>query len=413
MMNFILNSDGWDGAKRNALGVALVSAVLLSAELGSAGAAGESGAMAPRDDINPALLYWQAFDRRVELPTDIHKGMFAEPPTLALAEAELHVVKYDGMFECLRRAAQMRVPCDWGSDPADGPGAYIPNLLTLRKTAQIVPVRVHYAVEAGRDQQAVDDAMAILVLGRHTGRALTLVPTMIGMAIESLALQTVADHFQQLDPVALTSMEAQLDAAPARATVKQAMAMERARFLDWTIARLEGVREEYGGDPTKASEECRATMERILNQEIRDGLALGGRSLDQMIALFRAARPVYDWLGPILSATPDRLALEHAEFQRKIDALKNPLAEVLAPNVLKARRTELRLDAQLAMVRAAIALRSGGEEAFRKLRDPFGDGPFILRRFGSGEHAPFELSSRLREPDAREVALKFGGSRSQ
>ncbi|MBL9170308.1 MAG: hypothetical protein JNN07_21410 [Verrucomicrobiales bacterium] len=154
-------------------------------------------------------------------------------------------------------------------------------------------------------------------------------------------------------------------------------------------------------------------MERILNQEIRDGLAPAGRSLDQMVALFRAARPIYDWLEPIMSATPDRLAWEHAEFQRKIDALKNPLVEVLVPNILKARQTELRLEAHLAMLRAAIALRSGGEGAFRQIRDPFGDGPFILRRFGSGEHASFELSSNLREPDKREVALKFVGSRSE
>lgn len=413
MMNLRFNSDGWDGAKRNVLGVALLSAVLLSAKLAATGATGELGGVAPREDINPALLYWQAFDRRVELPADLRKEMFAEPPTLALTEAEPHIAKYDVMFECLHRAAQMRVPCDWGSDPADGPGAYIPNLVTLRRTAQLLPVRVHYAIEAGRAQRAVEDAMAILVLGRHTGRAQTLVPTMIGMSIESLALKTVADHFQQLDRAALKSLESQLDAAPARATVKEAMATERTRFLDWMITRLEAVRAEHGGDPAQAFEECRAAMERILDQEIRNALDPAGRSLDQMIALCRAARPVYDWLQPILSAKPDQLALEHEEFQRKIGALKNPLVEALVPNILKARQTELRLDAHLAMIRAAIAFRSGGEAAFRQIRDPFGDGPFILRRLGSGEHAPFELSSSLREPGEREVALKFAGSRSQ
>lgn len=420
MLNFPWNPDGSETKKRNppglGLGLGLIAVVLLCAELAVAGAAEqtqERGAPAPRTDINPALLYWQAFDQRVELSADVRKAIFAEPPTLSLAEAEPHIARYDLMFERLRCAARMRLPCDWGSDPADGPGAYIPNLVTLRKTAQLVPIRVHYALEAGRDQQAVEDAMAVLVLGRHTGQALTLVTTMIGMAIESLALTTVADHFQQLRPDALNSLEAQLNSAPARATVKQAMTKERTLFLDWMIARLEGLRAEQGIDEAKALEEFRTMIQRTLNLDTLGGLDSSGQSLSQVIATFRAARPAYDWAQLVAAAPPDRLSLEHETFQQKVADLKNPLTETLMPNLLKARQTELRLNAHLAMVRAAIALRSGGEEAFRRIRDPFGDGPFILRRLGSGENAPFELDSGLRKTDERGVALKFAGGRPQ
>jgi len=50
-----------------------------------------------------------------------------------------------------------------------------------------------------------------------------------------------------------------------------------------------------------------------------------------------------------------------------------------------------------------------GEDAFKKLRDPFGNGPFILRRLpgGSGE-AGFELDSGLSQIRTN-TALKFMG----
>jgi hypothetical protein len=399
------------------IGLGLVAAVVISLEL-AAGAA-EPAAEAPerlggavfRQDINPALLYWQAFDQRVDLPADARKGMFAEPPTLSLAEAEGYLARYDLMFERLRRAARMRVPCDWGSDPADGPEAYIPNLVTLRRTAQLVPVRVHYALEAGREQMAVDDAMAGLVLGRHTSQGQTLVTTMIGVAIESLMLKTVADHFQQLGPDALISLRSQLDSAPPRATVKQAMAKEKTLVAEWMITRLGNLRAKHGPDEAKALAEFGVTMDRIGNLDFSGGPGQAGRSLDQTMASLQALRPVYEWVQQVVSAAPDQLRPEHEAFEQKVASLKNPLIEQLVPNTLKARQNELHLIAHLAMVRAAIALRVGGEAAFRQIRDPFGDGPFMLRRLGPDDGDAFELDSRLREFDEREVALKFAGGR--
>jgi hypothetical protein len=420
MLSSETKTNGLVRAMQTKIGLGLVAATMLSLVVAAGAAAAVSaveavdasgglGSVALRQDINPALLYWQAFDQRVEIPADVRKEMFAEPPTMALAEAEAYFARYDLVFERLRRAARMRVPCDWGSDPADGPEAYIPNLVTLRRTAQLVPVRVHYALEAGRDQLAVDDAMAGLVLGRHTSQSLTLVTTMIGLSIESLALKTVADHFQQLGPAALNSLRAQLDSAPARATVKQAMAKEKTLVLEWMITRLGNLRAKPGSDDVKALAEFRETMERMGNLADSAGLGQAGQSLDQMIASLQAMRPVYDWVQQVVSAPPDRLKPEHEGFQQKVELLKNPLVEPLVPNILKARQSELRLIAHLAMVRAAIALRVGGDEAFRQIHDPFGNRPFTLRRLGPDDNAAFELHSLLHEFDEREVAMKFTG----
>ncbi len=374
----------------------------------AAGGLRSADAGKPRSDINPALLYWQAFDQRVDIPAEVRKEMFAEPPTLPLEAARPHLARYDVTFDRLRRAAQMRVPCDWGSDPADGPGAYMPNLVTLRKTAQLVPVRVHYALEAGEEKQAVDDLMAGLVLGRHTSQSHTLVTTMIGVAIESMMLRTLADHFQQLSPDALLLLKAELDAAPARATVKQAMAGEKTLFLEWIIGRLERL-SSMQADGGQALDEFRRSMREVLNLNKVDGFAPEGEAIDRTLARYHSMRVVYDWVQGVASAPPDTLAADHQAFQERVKALRNPMADLLVPNILKARQTELRLNAHLAMVRAAIALRTEGEDAFRKIRDPYGDGPFLLRRLGPGEKDAFELDSKLRENDNHEVALKFTG----
>src|SRR5215212_714760 len=70
--------------------------------------------LTPRTNINPAVLYWQGFSLFPDLPANIRKELFAEPPRLPLADAEAPLKKLDQTFRFLRRAAQMQVRCDWG-----------------------------------------------------------------------------------------------------------------------------------------------------------------------------------------------------------------------------------------------------------------------------------------------------------
>jgi hypothetical protein len=59
--------------------------------------------------------------------------------------------------------------------------------------------------------------------------------------------------------------------------------------------------------------------------------------------------------------------------------------------------------AYVEMFRAGIAWRLKGEEAMKKVTDPFGDGPFTVRRWVGG----FELSSKL-TVRGRPVSLTVG-----
>src|SRR5262249_40862298 len=90
-----------------------------------------------------------------------------------------------------------------------------------------------------------------------------------------------------------------------------------------------------------------------------------------------------------------------------MDGSTNQVAQLIFPNVAQARRNEQGAIVHAAMVRAAVTLRLEGEDAFKKLRDPFGNGPFKLRRLPaeSGE-AGFELDSGLSQIRTN-TALKF------
>ena len=95
-----------------------------------------AGVLTPRTDINPAVLYWQAFSLYPDLPVDIRKELMADPPRLPAADAKEPLKKFDRMVEYLRRATRMKVPCDWGIDLSDGPATLMPNLVKIRQAVQ-------------------------------------------------------------------------------------------------------------------------------------------------------------------------------------------------------------------------------------------------------------------------------------
>src|SRR5208283_4711717 len=76
-----------------------------------------------RTDINPALLYYQAFLMAQNVPqadkdylgTNQWQGQ-------KLPERFGQIVAgYDNQFKLVREAAQQQVPCDWGADLYQGP----------------------------------------------------------------------------------------------------------------------------------------------------------------------------------------------------------------------------------------------------------------------------------------------------
>lgn len=369
-----------------------------------------TAALAPRTDINPAVLYWQGFSLYPELDASIRGDLLSEPPRLPLADAEEYLTKFDGTFKYLRRAAQMKVPCDWGIDLSEGPEALIPNLVKIRQCANAAVTRAHYALEAGRDQEASDDLAVILVLGRNAGTDGTLVSAMFAVAVENKIIDFVARNFHAFGPPSLVSLMKQIEAAPPRNTVKQSMAVERAAFLDWYIARLEAIRAAHPGNDREALEKVRELLAKTLGAKddtVDRIIESSGSTIGGLIAYFEPMGSIYESFQKLADTGPTELDQAAAEIADLTGKHTNLLARLIFPNIARARKTELGLVARSAMLRAAVTLRLEGEPAFQKIRDPFGDGPFTLRRLppDSGE-VGFELDSQLSEI-RKGTALKF------
>lgn len=354
-----------------------------------------------RTDINPALLYWQAFST---LPVQKEgDGQYVGPdwakgtPEAGAAEVAR---RYDGTAKLLRRAAAMKAPCDWGNDLTDGPATMLPNIAKIRRVAQVCALRARVALDEGREGEAREDLIALLHLGRHSAIEGTLVQVMVGMSVEDLVVSFIAGNLHQFTPATLRKLGAALDAAPRLVTTADAVKAERAAFYERMLAKVEALRTAHPDDDSKVLEEFRELMRRDIDggggsaNRIID--AAGG-SAKGLIQYIKQVAPIYDAMKRAASATHDVADERFEEFVALKSETTNLLANLLIPNITRARAKELESVARLAMLRAAIAYKTSGDAAFQQIRDPFGDGPF--ERVG-GEDG-FELRSKLAVQQAK------------
>src|SRR5688572_6046466 len=118
--------------KELVLGICSLAAVNLAGELSAA-------ELDFRTDINPALLYFQAYQYMPQLSEEESKHLFDHPsawPEQIDDRARELLKKYDTSFKGLRRARFSDVPCDWGYDLSDGPEALLPGLAPAKRLSQ-------------------------------------------------------------------------------------------------------------------------------------------------------------------------------------------------------------------------------------------------------------------------------------
>jgi hypothetical protein len=108
----------------------------------------------PRGDINPALLYWQAFAVMPDLAPDDQKHLLeTQWPTRPMDEraGEL-AIRYDQTFNLLRAGAASKAPCDWGIDMSLGPQALLPHL-KAKRCAIVAVLRARWAMQQQRPKR--------------------------------------------------------------------------------------------------------------------------------------------------------------------------------------------------------------------------------------------------------------------
>jgi hypothetical protein len=155
-----------------------------------------------RTDINPALLYHQAFSITPELSPDDHQYLFTKDWRGRKLDERFGklVSRYDNMFKLLRRAARAKVPCDWGIDLSDGPEAMLPQLARAKSATQAACLRARYALQQGKEAKRADDLIAAFVLGRNVSKDTILISALVQIAIENIVTSFIADNFYRFTP---------------------------------------------------------------------------------------------------------------------------------------------------------------------------------------------------------------------
>jgi hypothetical protein len=368
-----------------------------------------------RTDINPALLYYQAFlaaphpepaDNNYLLSsTNNWRGQKLTPRF-----AEL-LGKYDNELRLVRQAAHTTVPCDWGIDRSAGPATMLPHLARAKAVAQIARLHAMWALQQGRPADACEDLVASLVLGRNLSRDGTVISVLVQIAIEAIVCDAIAENFGQFPPEVLHQLVAGLDGPPARGTMAAAVLNEKAAFNDWAWRRILELRQQNPGNDAKVMEGIRHFLglappppdegdswERLTQ-------AAGGTS-EGVLRLIQEDARMCERAAVVVALPYKEYESQVKVFSREFEKSPNPFVTNAVPGFLRGRAKELRMQVVLAMVRAAVEYKLHGEQGLQSVADPCGQGPFALKRFVfEGVDRGFELRSAFDVGDYPQVLI--------
>ncbi len=343
-----------------------------------------------RTDINPALLYYQAFLLAPDLEPADRDFLWAHgTPGEILPEkfGEL-MAKYDGQFTLVRSAARSTAPCDWGIDRSAGPSTFLPHLARAKAVVQTARFRAIWAFQQGRTTDACDDLVAAFVLGKNISRDGTTISVLVQLAIEALVCSAVAENFWQFTPDTLQRLADGFEAAPARGTVAASIVSEKSLLRDWTVRKIQDLQRQNPGDDARVMEGIHEFMTpkdphvALAETDFWGHLtiAAGGTS-DGMLKLLEDRERVYQKFSTLLTLPYAEYENQLKTFSAEFQDSSNPFVSASVPSLLRARSREFRILATMSMVRAAIGYKLHGETALLKWKDPCGNGPFSLRRF--------------------------------
>lgn len=355
----------------------------------------------PRTNINPALLYYQAF--LVAPAPHLEDDDYLETNDWKASHLDTHfgqlVGQYDNTFRLVRQAARSKTPCNWGIDWSPGPAAFLPHLAQAKRVAIAMRSRLPWELQNGRQDDAREDFLATLALARNVTRDGTLISVLVQGASEIILCSSFAENFGTFSPEQLQKIADGMDAGPARGTVSAAVASERFIFVhNWILQKAEELRKANPTDDQKAMDGIREllTDARVGQSDFWPKVekASGGTSEGVLRLLHEQEDSFQQIVAPAVT-------LPTEEFQAKADGLKaefanspNPFIATGVPPFLTAHERELRTLTYLALVHAAVEFKLHGESGLNSVPDPCGNRPFKFERFFfQGVDRGFELTS--------------------
>jgi hypothetical protein len=380
---------------------------LLTATAGLVGAAGQPSST----NINPALLYYQAFLVAPEpLPQSEWDYVFSyEGRSQPLPARYASIVAgYDNQFRLVRQAARATAPCDWGTDLSAGPATLLPQLAPAKAVMVAMRLRLAWDLQHSRQAEACEDLLAAITLARNLPRNGLLISLLVQIAMESIGCYIVADNFNQFSPEALQQLAAGLEATPPRGTVAGCVPGEKSLSQDWMLRRIGELQQANPGDDTKVMAGIRELFAPMFNVLDREGLGEKAQEASWWGRVVQAAGGTGEGVVKLIrdldsfdQKLAGVLALPYGEYQVQMKQLKaetqqssNPLPGLGLTFWENSRDKEFKGQVNVAMLRAALEYKLHGQAGLQSVTDPCGQGPFGFRRFiFQGVDRGFELKS--------------------
>jgi hypothetical protein len=306
-----------------------------------------ASAAEPRHDINPALLYFQAFNKFPELDEAESKLLGTDAVGNVTPEERDVAEHFNTAFKILLRARSQKAPCDWGTDPSDGPHAFTPNFIKIRTAVYAAVLRARLALADGQQERMRDELLAASVLSRHAATDATLVGVMIQVAVEAKILDFISPHFEEIKPTIRSELARHLNGPPHRSTVAEAMTVEREVFNSWFLNQLATFR--ATNDDAKAVAQFRAVLtESFSANDANEIISASGGTSEGITKYFKAADPAYARCVAVANTKIEDVKQATKELEASIERSTNVLVRIAIPNLGKARGKELEFLRRLA-----------------------------------------------------------------
>jgi hypothetical protein len=357
----------------------------------------------PRD--NAALKYWRAFATMQKFTPEEEK-LLADVLTVPLDNRAREIVnKAEYPLRLMHDGAALP-QCEWGIDwKEEGVEGLLPQLTAARALTSIACLRARLRFAQGQSAEAIDDAVAALVLGRHVSLDGSLIGVLVGYTIEGKVNETLAVFLPKLDARRLGDLKRCLDAAPAGNRPAVAIRQCEENTVDWLIRRVKEAKDKESLVALVSFMGLSEAKPGDVNARARAFVEDCGGSAEGIARFAEEMRPSYAVMARILDLPPEQF-----EKEFKLESIKratNPVFKVFFPAMVKVREAQARAEVRKSLFAAALAIVRDGQYALRANPDPLSGAPFEYTAFDGG----FELRSKHKDPDGKPLTLTVGQRR--
>jgi len=392
------------------LGMALCTN-MLTGVAGSLEAATEIGAPSSRTNINPGLLYWQAFGAMPKLEEGDRKKLdefsdqvssWSSGSSVGWAvklppESDALLKRYNRSLRLLQQARLSTTPCDWGADFADGPEMLVPDTRGLRELTKVSLLQAAVQLQAKSYDESVDTLLSCLALVRQSAKDGTLISVMLQQILEAKFVDYLGAELGRYPASAIVRLQQGLTQLPPRAPVLLGVEGER-NFQRWALGQIDRQVEKWPGDDGKAYRGSRDVVLELFGgdpphdkEAVTAVDAASGSSVRGLRNLLSDLGAFYDEGRTLAVAGADSVSQAATVLEQHVETSSNPIARMLIPNFGRARTRELCHLSRWAMMEASVAEVSGGQAAFLEINDPLAQAPFQVI---TPEQGIVELRSR-------------------